>query len=400
MGKKILVFLIICAAGLFLLGYFNRDFFVSNKGIYYYKKGEYQETIRVLSKVAFTRPHHYNTAYYLTMAYWSLGRYSKADETLSRFVKENPDNLRAQANLALLKFQRGEMDKAASLAAPLITGDKRKRSPFSEAEENLARGIIFYGRGDYYAALNTLEAREDSSVATNAGISGLRGLCYCQIGLYDKAKINMESSLQAFTDNPLILAHLSALSFQLGRRGDGFYYYDRARSLSFPVSRELIKSKDLTLQPDEATSSGPALTQGTRETPGSYREMRLEEMAIEQEGVVRIPDDTAPAVAIYKNAQFGFNLTVATGGQYKILIEARGTPSNGIWPRAALSVNGIFQRRLYIRGKQWKNNPMTVHLLKGTNSLEISYINDGERLAKNEDRNLYIRRMYITKEAL
>ncbi len=402
MGKRIWVITIAAVVIFSFFLYRHRDFFISNKGIYYFKKGNYVCAAQLLEVVAPLRPHHYNTAFYLSRALWKLGRYEEAEEILQRFVSANPQNIRAEKALAFLRFHRGYPDNAASRLNNILR-EYKTFSKFSEDERILVPALIDYVVGDYYAALKVLENPGELIRENEAALWGLRGICFYKIRLFDKAHKAFNTSLNLFRDNPFLLTHLSILNFLSDNKSDALYNYDRARSLNFKEATKIARSEMARLgqmaSVDDFTSPTLSITPDKSEIATNYHPRALPQIPLDANGIKGVSESGEPVIAIFKNRRIRFELTVPISGQYKIIVIARGTPSSSIWPRAAVSINGILIRHLYIRCNRWEMYPVGVELLKGKNTLDIEYINDGERLTGGEDRNLFLRKVFISKEA-
>jgi hypothetical protein len=262
--------------------------------------------------------------------------------------------------------------------------------------------VVDYSNGKYYQILNTLQdlgecPRDEESVR-----QAIEGLCYYRLRIVDRAKISLESSMGLFRDNPQVLIHLSAIYFSRGKYSDGLYHFDLAQSLAFSdahgLINSLLKEDDSQHFLDELSTFGLIYPEKFSGYPGEYNMLSMQDINIDEERMKRISDNTAPVVALFRNSRLSFDLTAKKDGSYKMIIEARGTPSNLIWPHAAVSVNGIFLENIYIAHKQWMMHPVRLQLLKGDNSIEIFYRNDEESLKQGEDRNLSVRKVLIQKE--
>ncbi len=379
-------------------GYSSRVFFMRNKGIFHFNKGEYEKAVQTLEASVLRRPHDYPAAYHLSMAYWKLGDYPAAEKSLARFLKNNSANKKAQKEMAFLQFQRGRIAQSAQLLSSLLA-DPDGKKVLPPDEQSLAQAIIDYEQGRIYAALNLLEKPRELSTELEAVRLGLLGIACSKIRLYEKSREALESSLKIFGDNPLLLTHLAAISLIRDEYDEASYQYDRARALDFSdadrILRDEYAGKGIGGVFDGYTS--PALI--LRYDTSFQKIISLDNYPLEKDIMSLLPDEEAPAALLFKNARLHFNLTAPASGRYIVDIETRGTPSNLIWPRADVFVNGIFQKRLYIRGKDWRKYSMVFFLTEGANSIDFEYNNDSERLAKGQDRNCLVRRIQITREA-
>ena len=379
-------------------GYSSRSFFMRNKGIFYFNKGEYEEAIQTLETAVLRRPHDYPAAYYLSMAYWKLGNYPAAEKSLALFIKNNRANKKAIKEMAFLQFHRGDIIKSAEMLSSLLA-EPSKIKVLSTDEQSLAKAIIDFEQGRIYAALNLLEKPQELSSELEAVRLGLLGIACSKINLLEKSREALEDSLKIFGDNPLLLAHLAAVYLLRGEPDEASYCYDCARALDFVdadlILRDEYAGKGIGGLFDGYTTPALALRYDT----SFQKQITFEHYPMEKDIMSLVPDEKVPAVVLFKNARLGFNLTAPANGEYIVDIEACGTPSNLIWPRAGVLVNGIFQKRLYIRGKDWRKYSMVFFLTEGENSIDFEYSNDSERLAKGQDRNCLVRRIQITRKA-
>jgi tetratricopeptide (TPR) repeat protein len=109
-------------------------------------------------------------------------------------------------------------------------------------------------------------------------------------------------------------------------------------------------------------------------------------------------DQDMPYILLFRNSAVKFELTCEGRGEYTVIIESRGTSSGLIWPRAALFINGIKWGHLYFRHSYWDILPVKAQMRDGVNLIELKYINDEELLAEGEDRNLCLRRIFISRK--
>ena len=130
----------------------------------------------------------------------------------------------------------------------------------------------------------------------------------------------------------------------------------------------------------------------------NYVEISLENVSMNNEEAGFAPLEDSRMISLFKNTEIRFNLTAESRGQYKLLVEARGTPSGFIRPRASFYINDIFVKHIYLTEKGWRMYPVNIRLAEGKNVIRLEYINDTERLKQAEDRNMFVRGLYLLKE--
>ncbi len=83
-------------------------------------------------------------------------------------------------------------------------------------------------------------------------------------------------------------------------------------------------------------------------------------------------------------------ITVARAGRYRVGIWARGTPLKGVYPVAALELNGKGLGQVECRSDDWSVHFLTVDLPSGTYTLRLRFTNDAYEPVAGEDRNLWV----------
>ncbi len=98
-------------------------------------------------------------------------------------------------------------------------------------------------------------------------------------------------------------------------------------------------------------------------------------------------------VEMYTNGRVSANIS-AEEGYYAVVIEARGTPFGGEYPVMQVSLNGELASSFTVGG-EWRNYTVIARL-DGRIELSIAFVNDAWEPG-GEDRNLYIRRVWLGK---
>lgn len=80
-------------------------------------------------------------------------------------------------------------------------------------------------------------------------------------------------------------------------------------------------------------------------------------------------------------------------GQTTIIVTARGTAAEGVWPHMRVSVGGVEIGSTYVGTTSWSAYPLTFAATSGPQEVQISFDNDFQ--SGEEDRNLMIDRVAI-----
>lgn len=84
-------------------------------------------------------------------------------------------------------------------------------------------------------------------------------------------------------------------------------------------------------------------------------------------------------------------------GRYLIGLEARGTPADGTYPVARISLDGQAVGQLTVGREAWHTLAIAATVFEGRHRLGVAFVNDGSR-PPHEDRNLYLRRVLLSED--
>ena len=84
-------------------------------------------------------------------------------------------------------------------------------------------------------------------------------------------------------------------------------------------------------------------------------------------------------------------------GTYVVGIRAMGTPCDGVYPQARITVDGTLLGTVSIADEQWRTYTAFGKVEKGTHKLAVAFINDGSN-PPNEDRNLHVDKVLIARD--
>ena len=84
-------------------------------------------------------------------------------------------------------------------------------------------------------------------------------------------------------------------------------------------------------------------------------------------------------------------------GEYTIVIRARGTQADGIFPYMIVGLDGEEIGEDLVDSSKWKEYPFNITTDGGIKVLSVKFINDGSNAEKGEDRNLYVEKARIMR---
>lgn len=105
---------------------------------------------------------------------------------------------------------------------------------------------------------------------------------------------------------------------------------------------------------------------------------------------------------IYKNGDMYWTgrmdaAVLVPKGDAIINIQAKGTPTDGVWPYMVVELDGKEISEMFVDNTEWKEYSFNINTDGGLKVVSISFLNDGGNAEKNEDRNLYIGEAWIEK---
>ena len=82
-------------------------------------------------------------------------------------------------------------------------------------------------------------------------------------------------------------------------------------------------------------------------------------------------------------------------GTYVFGIVGRGTPCDGGWPMARVSIDDVPLGQTTIPSDGWQTSTVFGHVEKGRHRVSVAFINDQSNSEKHEDRNLYVDKVLV-----
>ncbi|GIX44955.1 MAG: hypothetical protein KatS3mg130_1363 [Candidatus Sumerlaea sp.] len=103
-------------------------------------------------------------------------------------------------------------------------------------------------------------------------------------------------------------------------------------------------------------------------------------------------------LAFYTRGECGFEFEAPATGIYRISVTAKGDCAFGLCPRVKVWADDHPLEEIYIAREGWDCYSIARSLERGKHLIRLEYINNSERLlSKEEDRNLYIHNVIVTK---
>jgi GH35 family endo-1,4-beta-xylanase len=97
---------------------------------------------------------------------------------------------------------------------------------------------------------------------------------------------------------------------------------------------------------------------------------------------------------IWSNGDWGDYLNLKGTGEYKLEVEAGGSPAAGVWPQMEVVVDGEVVATTEIKTPDLQVSTFSLKLADGPHCVVVRFTNDF--MTATEDRNLYVRRMTLT----
>lgn len=103
-------------------------------------------------------------------------------------------------------------------------------------------------------------------------------------------------------------------------------------------------------------------------------------------------------LAFYQAGRCASQFSIASDGEYYLVLTARGDRAFGLSPLVSIRIDGDKLDEAYIACEDWDIYAFPVYLTAGSHILELEYVNNSERLPTNEeDRNFYLANVMITR---
>ena len=96
---------------------------------------------------------------------------------------------------------------------------------------------------------------------------------------------------------------------------------------------------------------------------------------------------------LWSNGRVGEYLRIAKGGQYRIVVVARGSRAGGVWPRMAVLIDGSPASTASVDSEKPAGHTFLVKLAAGVHEVAVAFTNDA--VIGKEDRNLYVQTIEI-----
>lgn len=223
-------------------------------------------------------------------------------------------------------------------------------------------------------------------------LKGAKGWVLAQVALDDKfASAGLEAlelSTVAMRDVPCEVQYLllTATILELIGKPDGAY----------TLLREWLRQRDsyavrlrlATLEGE--TPAGAA--EGFEDSPNLVAKLTANDF-MTTGGILK-----KGMLAFYQSGLCGSQFSVATDGEYYLVLTARGDRAFGLSPLISIRIDGDKLDDAYIAREDWDIYSFPVYLTAGSHTVELEYVNNSERLpSSEEDRNFYLANVMITR---
>lgn len=180
------------------------------KGLSYYKQGQYQKTIEEFEKIIEAHPDYESGHRILGDSYLKIKAYDKAIEAFQNALELKGDNYVTHYGLALSFFNEGRYREAI---AALNEGEGYARSPRDQYQIYRTRGSAYYNMNDFERAISDLQKavsiqRGNASDVLQLGIANYR------LGNYLEAEKYLQQARVLDPQASGAKRYLSRLQFQ------------------------------------------------------------------------------------------------------------------------------------------------------------------------------------------
>ncbi|MEE8461940.1 MAG: tetratricopeptide repeat protein [Acidobacteriota bacterium] len=180
------------------------------KGLSYYKQGQYQKTIEEFEKIVETNPDYESGHRILGDSYLKIKAYDKAIEAFQKALELKGDNYVTHYGLALSFFNEGRYREAI---ATLDQGEDYARSPRDQYQIYRTRGSAYYNMNDFERATSDLQ-KAVSIQRGNASDALQLGIAYYRLGNYLEAEKYLQQARVLDPQASGAKRYLSRLQFQ------------------------------------------------------------------------------------------------------------------------------------------------------------------------------------------
>jgi len=96
---------------------------------------------------------------------------------------------------------------------------------------------------------------------------------------------------------------------------------------------------------------------------------------------------------LFSNGEIGAHIFFPRDGRYEVVVRARGSAAEGVWPTAELRLDGDVEHGFSVGSETFRDYRKTISAKQGIHLLTVAFTND--RFTSNEDRNLYVAEISI-----
>jgi GH35 family endo-1,4-beta-xylanase len=100
---------------------------------------------------------------------------------------------------------------------------------------------------------------------------------------------------------------------------------------------------------------------------------------------------------LHSAGEVGDYVRADAAGTYDLVIRARGTPCQGVWPLAQVMVDGGAGPTVTVNTRDFADYTLKVEISQGVHTVTVAFLNDA--LEGGEDRNLYLDRLDLRPAA-
>ena len=160
------------------------------KGISYYKQGQFDKAVEEFEKIVAEDPDYEAGYRVLGDSYLKLRDFSKAARAFQRAAELERENFVSYIGAAIAEFN---LRRFQECVATLLRGEPYARTPRERYQLHQLRGSAYYSLGRYREAAEDL----DKAVAIQRGEYSdvlQLGVAYYQLGEYGRARIHLEQA--------------------------------------------------------------------------------------------------------------------------------------------------------------------------------------------------------------
>ncbi len=183
----------VLSAGLLAGGLFAQGDF--QKGISYYKQGEFEKAVEEFEKIIEENPDYEAGYRVLGDSYLKLRDFGRAAQAFHKAVELERENFVSHIGAAVAEFN---LRRYRDCVATLLRGEPYARNPREQYQLHQLRGSAYYSLGRFKEAVADLEKAVSIQRGEYSDVLQL-GVAYYQLGDYNRARTHLE---QAGSLNP------------------------------------------------------------------------------------------------------------------------------------------------------------------------------------------------------